>query len=75
MVSSSESSVVNARPTRSPDRSRPVRKASVPPLLSRTGTKNVSATRITPSLTKNPFGVRPTMPRGLPAAQLPGGKA
>ena len=75
MVSSSESSVVNARPTRSPDRSRPVCKANVPALLSRTGTKNVSATRNHPVFDQNPFGVRTAPPRGLPAAQLPGGKA
>ena len=47
IVSSSDASVVNARPTRSPVRSRPVCKARFPVLLSRTGTKNVSAIRTT----------------------------
>jgi hypothetical protein len=43
-VTASEVSEVNARPTRSPDHSRPVRTATVPPLLVRTGTKNVRST-------------------------------
>ena len=39
-VSKSDASDVKARPTRSPDSSRPVRSASVPAWLSRTGTKH-----------------------------------
>ena len=48
IVSKRDASDVNARPTRWPDRSRAVRSASVPALLSRTGTKNVLITEHTP---------------------------
>ena len=44
MVSRREDSDVNARPTRSPEGSRPVRKASVPAALVRTGTNSVFRT-------------------------------
>jgi Sulfite exporter TauE/SafE len=44
MVSRSDASEVNARPTRSPDTSRPVRSAGVPAWPSRTGTKHVCLT-------------------------------
>jgi hypothetical protein len=41
MANRSEASEVNARPTRSPDTSRPVRSMTAPARLGRTGTKYV----------------------------------
>src|ERR1700722_3608802 len=51
MASRSDASEVNARPTRSPDTSRPVRRASAPAWLGRTGTKYVRLIEGRPAVT------------------------